>query len=327
MQFINVRRSVVAGFAGLLTAGVLAACGSDSSAGGDGTINLVVSEGNSLPFIGAEAGNDLGVWEDKGIEVNIIEATSDTTAATLASGDADLSLESGNRIVAGANSGVGISLTAGCLLPWDQHLAVADDLNADEPADLKGKNLGISGFGSAGHFATLKMADSLGWKKGDYKITQMGSLDNLVAGLKKGTIDAFLWSVEPVLTLKYSGEAKDLGSVADLVGPNAFEAFSVRDQVAEERPDDVKAFFEGYFDAVKQLQNDPQKAIDIMVDSWKKDPKVAKEAVESMLPKLSTDGGIPEDNQKGLEDAVHLTIENSDDYKVGSIYKYWQDLG
>ena len=323
-------RKISVGALGLVLLGAmsLSACGGSGS--GDeasGTIRLVVSEGNSLPFIAAEAGAKLGVWKDKGIKVEIIDASSATVGPTMASGQADISLQAGNRAAADIIAGLDARLSAACVLSWDQYVVASTSSLAQKTEDLKGKKIGISGFGSAGHFATLKVAESLGWKTSDYKVVQMGSLQSLVAGLKTKTIDAFIWSIEPVLSAEQDGYGKNLGSVADLVGPNAFEAFSVTDKIAKSHPADVKAFFEGYYEAVAELQKDPQKAIDIVVNDWKGDPKVAAETVPLLLPILSKDGDIPAANLQGLADAIKLTVPNSGDVDVTKFYRNWQDIG
>jgi NitT/TauT family transport system substrate-binding protein len=312
----------------LLIVGTLAAgCGgNDSSAADNTTVRLVVSEGNSLPFIAAEAAESLGVWKEEGIKVDLIDATSSTVSAAMASRNADISLQAGVKAVQDMASGLEATLVAGCVLPWDQYILAAPSVNAASPADLKGARFGISGFGSAGHFATMKIADSLGWSSSDYEMVQLGSLDGMIAALKSGRIDGFIWSIEPVLTAVQGGYGKNLGSVADLVGPNAFEAFSVRDEFTSDYPDLATKFFDGYFKAVAKLKADPAWAEKFVIDEWKKEPGVAKEAVDKLLPLLSDDGAIPDANLAGLEAAVGLSDKDLAGYKVGEHYTYWKDM-
>jgi ABC-type nitrate/sulfonate/bicarbonate transport system substrate-binding protein len=329
------RRGVVAAVAASLSLS-LAACGGseapvEDGGGGDGdlgTIRVVLSEGKSVPFIAADAGNLLGAWDDKGIDVEIIAASSTTAAATLAAGEADISLQAGNQVVGAILSGLDACLAAAGVLPWDQFMIASNTTGATEPEDLeKGTTFGISGFGSAGHFATLKAVNSLGWSEGDYEIVQMGSLDNLLAGLETNTIDVFIWSLEPALTAEQEGFGTILGSVAPLVGPAVFEAFAVRNDVAEERPEAVKAFFEGYYEAVEELQADPEKATDIIQNEWGNTQLVAERSTEEIIPLLSTDGDIPEENLQGLAEAVTLTVEDAGDFDIESMYCPWTELG
>lgn len=288
----------------------------------------MLSEGNSVPFIAADAGNLLGAWDDTGLEVEIIAASSTTAAATLAAGEAEISLQAGNQVVGAILSGLDACLTASAVLPWDQFMIASKTTGATEPEDLeKGTTFGISGFGSAGHFATLKAVDSLGWSEGDYEIVQMGSLDNLLAGLETNTIDVFIWSLEPALTAEQEGFGTILGSVAPLVGPAVFEAFAVRNDVAEERADAVKAFFEGYFKAVEELQANPEKAVDIIQNEWGNTQLVAERSTEEIIPLLSTDGDIPDENLQGLAEAVKLTVDNAGDFDIESMYCPWNELG
>ncbi|MGV9796539.1 ABC transporter substrate-binding protein [Mycobacterium sp. NPDC003449] len=311
----------------LIIATLAAGCGgNDSSAADNNTVRLVVSEGNSLPFIAAEAAESLGVWNEEGIKVEIVDATSSTVAAAMASRNADISLQAGVRAVGDIAAGLEATLVAGCVLPWDQYILAAPASAANSAADLKGSRFGISGFGSAGHFATIKIAETLGWSSSDYEIVQLGSLDGMIAALKSDRIDAFIWSIEPVLTAVKGGYGKDLGSVADLVGPNAFEAFSVRDEFMNDNLDLTNKFFDGYFKAVAKLKADPAWAEKFVIDDWKKEPSVAKEAVDKLLPLLSDDGTIPDENIKGLSAAVAASDEALADYDVAEHYTYWKDM-
>ena len=311
---------------------LLAGCGGGGETkpeGSDlGTLRVVLSEGHSVPFIAADAGNTLGVWNGTGLKVETIAASSSTVGATMAAKQADISVQAGNKAAADIISGLKSKVAAGILQPWDQYIVASAKSGVTTPAQLKGKSIGTSGFGSAGHFATLKMAESMGWKPSDYKVVQMGGLKELLAGLKQGTIQAFVWSLEPALRAEDEGYGKVLGSVRDMVGPNVFEAISVRDDVAEKRPKAVKAFFEGYFKAVKILQDDPDKAVDIMVNDWKTDRSVAERSVKRIVPLLSPDGRIPEENLKGLAAAIKVTVKGSgDNVDTSSMYRYWQDMG
>ena len=280
-----------------------------------------------MPFLAADLGNEIGAWDDKGIEVEIIEATSSTVGPTMASKQADISLQGGNRAVGDIVSGIESTLVAADLLPWDQYLIISNESDATEAAELKNSTFGISGFGSAGHFATLATTENLGWEeKKDFKIVQMGDLEGLLAGLESGTIDAFLWSIEPALTAEAKGFGKVLGSARDLVGPNVFEAFSVRDEFAEENPEAVQAFFEGYFEAVEEFQSDTEMTTQMVIDEWKLDPKVAERAVEEIVPILSTDGVIPPENLDGLAEAVKVTVPDAKEFDIQEMYTFWKDL-
>jgi len=313
-----------------------AACGSSeeqkatpsTGSKGLGTIRVVLSEGHSAPFIAADAGNLLGVWDGTGLTVENITATSATVGPTMAAGQADISIQAGNKAAGDILAGVDCTLAAGIMLPWDQYVVAGKKTGATKAEDLKGKSFGITGFGSAAHFATLTMAKNLGWSESDYKIAQLGNLDGLLAGLQSGTIDAFLWSLEPGLRAQEKGFGTVLTSVKDLVGPNVFEGSCVSNKVQKERPEAVKAYFEGYFKAVKILQDDPGRARKIMVDEWKFSSNVADESVSRIVPLLSPDGVIPPKNLKGLAEAVSVTVKGAgNNIDLTKDYKYWKDVG
>ena len=189
------RKAAIAGSLGLVVL-LGTACGgsgeASESSGGTPTVRLIVSEGDSLPFIGAEAGLALGVWDDKGLDVMIIDGTSSTVGPSIASGNAEIGLGTGVKAASDIIAGLDATLTAADVLPWDQYVIASPEAGASKPEDLKGKKFGISSFGSAGHFATLTVAKNLGWSESDYTIVTLGNLEGLLGALRSGTIDAFI---------------------------------------------------------------------------------------------------------------------------------------
>jgi ABC-type nitrate/sulfonate/bicarbonate transport system substrate-binding protein len=314
---------------------VASACGGDDadsgggsgsgSGGGDlGTLRVATVVPNSLLFIGVEAAKQLGTWEGTGLEVEVIDATSPTVGQIMASGEADIGLSEGSRAAANIAQGLDATIMASCISPWSQYIIASKDSKATSVEDLKGATFGSSGVGSAGHYSVVKMAEELGWSESDYTVTPLGNLDALRAALTSGSIDAFAWSSTTAFNLEEQGDGVVLGSARDYVGPNVFEAFSVMNDVAEERAEAVRVFFEGYFDAIQRIQDDPQLALDVLVKDWEVNKEAAGRAVDADVPNLSTDGEIGEDDLEGLADAVGFsTGEEAPD--PSEFYTYWKD--
>ena len=79
-----------------------------------------------------------------------------------------------------------------------------------------------------------------------------------------------------------------------------------------------RAHLEKALNRTRKLLASPQAAAD---------PELAQKTAPLLLPILSKDGQIPDENLQGLSDAVHLTVDNAADFDVQKIYTYWQDLG
>jgi ABC-type nitrate/sulfonate/bicarbonate transport system substrate-binding protein len=271
-----------------------------------------------------QAAERLGTWEGTDLKVEHIQGSSPTVGQIMAGGDADIGLIDGNRALANIAEGLKASIAGSCYSPWAQQIIAGKKSGAKTIEDLKGANFGISGEGSGGHYATFKVAESQGWTKDDYKVTPLGDVKALTAALKSGSIDAFAWSS----TTAYNIEEMGIGTVVtasdEIVGPNVFEAFTVMDEVAEDRPEAVKVFFEGYYEAIRELQKNPQLAIDIMVEDWEVNPEAAKRAVELELPQLSTDGAISDEELAGMAEAAEFATGTKVEDPEAA-YKPWKD--
>jgi len=327
------RALLAVGVAGIMLAATGCGGGSSTKAAGSGssgakdlgTLKVVTVVPHSLLFMGVEAAERLGTWDGTGLKVEVIDGTSETVGQTMAAGKGDIGLGEGNRAASNIQKGLDASIMATCISPWAQYIIAGTKSGATKVEDLKGKTFGTSGVGSAGDYSVYKMGQALGWNTGDYKTVPLGKLDALRAALASGSIDSFAWSSTTAFALESKGQGKVLTSARDYVGPTVFEAFSVMNPVAQQRPKAVKAFFDGYFKAVKKMQSDPALVLDILTKDWNVDPAAAQKAIDADLKNISTDGTINEAELKGLAASVNFStkapIANPD-----SLYKPWGNL-
>lgn len=299
----------------------------EGSGQGLGTLRVVVSVPESLPFIGVQKGKDLGAWEGTGLDVELITSFSAEVGKIMAAGDADIAVQAANTAAANIAKGLEAKLTGGIVLPWGQYVIASTKTKPDATSveDLVNSTWGISGFGSAGHFSTAKVVEAMGWSEDQYEITPLGGIREIVAALQSGTIDAFTWSAQEAFQAEVAGYGKVLQPTGDLVGPIVFEAFNVRTEVIENRPEALRVFFEGYYETISSLQEQPDKVLSILVDEWGKNPEAAKRAVEAELGEFTTDGKIPQENLQGLAEATEFQNEGLT-VKPDELYQYWGDL-
>lgn len=316
-------------FAGaMVTVGVMvAACGGSTQAAEDpnnlGKLKVIETDQYDVPMAGADAAQELGLWKGTSLSVQI--GVGEQLGQALASGDTDVAIGSPNRIIGAITQGLDAKIVGPTIGSWDQYIVASKKSGATKPADLKGGKFGISSFGSAGDYSTAKLAESLGWKKSDYKEVTMGNLQGLEAGLKNGTIDAFLWSAFPAYTLQKSGDAKVLGSVRDDIGPNPLDVIAVNGKTLKERPRAVKAFCDGYYKAVRTLQADPKKTQDMFVKKWDKDPKVTPQVIHSELGLLSKNGTITDPMMKNMIDATKYTVQGTKSLDMNTMHGLYKN--
>src|SRR3954451_18147129 len=96
----GIRRTGRASFAALLLIGAvsMAACGpgpAGTASGGSGessgsaklgTIKVITSVPQGIPYIGVNKGNELGAWEGSGLNVDVIPGSSPSVVTAVASG-------------------------------------------------------------------------------------------------------------------------------------------------------------------------------------------------------------------------------------------------
>ncbi|MGB3414084.1 MAG: ABC transporter substrate-binding protein, partial [Microbacteriaceae bacterium] len=282
----------------ILTGGLLAGCASGdtnpttttTTPSEPVTIRVVTSVSNSFPFIAVQAMEKLGTFEGTNLKIEVIEGTTPTIGQILAGNQADIALAGAGTVVAVRSQGLEVSLVGSDLSYWDQRIIVGADSGINTVEQLKGKNFGISGAGSPGHYSVLKLAQKMGWVEGtDYTLTTLGNLGALTAALTAGSIDMFAWSSQAAFQMEGRGDGKILALGSDYVGPNVLQAFGVMDTFMAKHPEAVKEFFEAYYAMVKKLQADPKLFTDVLVNDWEVAQPVADRVAKESLPDLSSD--------------------------------------
>lgn len=271
-------------------------------------LRVILSSQYNLPLIGADAAEYLGLFEEIGLEVELIE--SQDVVPALASGDADIAIASPNRFIGGILAGLEATIVGPTVDVWDQLFIVRADMDVDSLQDFPGGKIGVSGFGSAGHYSAEKVVAELGLSEGDYEIVTMGNLDGLKAGLTNGTIDAFAWSAQAALTMEQEGAGKILGHVSEVIGPNPLDVITVHNATIEEQPEAVRAFCDAYYEAQRQFKEDEELATRVFVEEWEFDEAIAGDMVAAGAPYLSTTDEITDEMFANMADATEFTIED-----------------
>jgi ABC-type nitrate/sulfonate/bicarbonate transport system substrate-binding protein len=291
----------------------LTGCGSsggDSSSGANGgkmsvTVALGDSPTSDLFMAGTVTAEKFGEWKSRGLTVkNIVSGGAGKVNQLLAAGSADIGLTGAPGEASAIAKGLKARIVAGVQLPYYQNVIVQHSSTASKFADLKGKTFGVTSIGSAGYYATVKLAQSQGWKvNDDIKIVALGSLDSLSAALSSRSIDAFVFGAQTAWQLEAKGVGRDLGSLKDIIGPTVFEGIYATQKLIEENPNALRAYLNGYFAAVRRLQADKSE-FEGQLKAWGFDESIAKRLSALDLPTLVSDGVIPEENLKGLAAAV-----------------------
>jgi len=115
--------------------------------------------------------------------------------------------------------------------------------------DLKGGKIGVSRFGGLEHSYAQLAAKKLGIEK-DVQFVSTGGINESLAALVTGAIDAVVLPVANMLTLKLDGKVREIAEIKTFL-PNKWISYTVvaqKDFIAKE-PATVKAVVQSIFEA------------------------------------------------------------------------------
>jgi NitT/TauT family transport system substrate-binding protein len=153
-----------------------------------------------LSSISATSGS-IWVAEEKGLfkkhgidaEVIIIGGGASRVVSSLVAGEIQFSVGGGDAVIRAALRGADTVLAASPLKTGLQRLMVRPDIKT--PAELKGKKVGITRFGSASHWVLQLFLRKWGMRSEDVQIVQLGSSPAMFASLEKGGIDGAVFTI------------------------------------------------------------------------------------------------------------------------------------
>jgi NitT/TauT family transport system substrate-binding protein len=153
-----------------------------------------------LSSVSATSGS-IWVAEEKGLfkkhgidaEVIIIGGGASRVVSSLLAGEIQFSVGGGDAVIRAALRGADTVLAASPLKTGLQRLMVRPDIQS--PAELKGKKVGITRFGSASHWVLQLFLRKWGMRSEDIQILQLGSSPAMLATLEKAGIDGAVFTI------------------------------------------------------------------------------------------------------------------------------------
>src|SRR5215475_10548881 len=136
-------------------------------------------------------GEDQGFYKKHGLDVtSVFTGSGSVTSQALIAGEAKLASTSVGPTAAAVSAGADLAILAGTIHILPYQFWVLPQVR--QPADLKGKRVTISTFGSGSHLASEVALNSLGLDPGRDKIAilQVGTQAERVAAIVSGRVDA-----------------------------------------------------------------------------------------------------------------------------------------
>jgi NitT/TauT family transport system substrate-binding protein len=147
---------------------------------------------------------DSGFYTKHGLDVDLQYIASSQTIAAAMANEVDVSIGGGYAAINSRVAGSDLMIFLGGTNWYPYELMVVPEING--PADLRGKTIGISRFGSSSDVATRAAMRHFGLEVDrDVSLLQVGSLQERVAAMKAGAIVAGLVSPPETVVMRRMG--------------------------------------------------------------------------------------------------------------------------
>jgi NitT/TauT family transport system substrate-binding protein len=200
-------------------------------------------------------GEDHGFFKKHGLDISsVFTGSGSLTSQALVAGEAKLASTSVGPTAGAVGAGADLVIVAGTIHILPYQFWVLPQVR--QPADLKGKRVAISTFGSGSHLAAEVALQGLGLDpiRDKIAIMQVGTQPDRVAALVSGRIDAT--ALEP----GFGQAAKDKGLtvMSDLTKsdvPYLNTVIVASRKYAKENPQLIESFLKGVIDGLAFLPN------------------------------------------------------------------------
>lgn len=281
------------------------------------TIYIGVSNPD-MSFLSGGVAKFQGYFKDEGLDVEILQMNANVSVAALAAGNIDYNLILQSVVTAHLR---GLPLkVAGILIERPNHVVVAHP-SIQKFADLKGKKIAISSFGSlVDILARLTAAHSKLDPKSDVQYVAAGSSSARVAQLQAGVVQAAFVTPPGNLRAEAAG-FKSLLSVGDLF---AFpvNGIGLHEQKIRSERDEVKKVTRALFRANRFILDNPKGAIKILAAWGRSKPEVAEEAYQFTAKNYSRNLLVPRATLENVIESTRWNVETKQKITVDDVFDF-----
>jgi NitT/TauT family transport system substrate-binding protein len=279
-------------------------CGLLEPAGGAETIRIAYSSVNPHALL-ASIAEKRGLYAKYGLSSVLVYVPGGSVSIqALVSGDIDLAQLTGPPGVIANLKGADIVYIAMTDDKMGYQLVTRQDVK--KPADLKGKRLGISRFGSSSDFSTKVLLKKIGIDPKDVSILQIGNETQRLVALKSNGIDGSIFNAP------FGAEAKKfnfniLADAGALNIPYFNTGMCGSAQMMEKNEARTLNFLRAYIEAIKIFKTEPEYTLKALSQFSKvTDMVLLKEAYEYNKARIPD---IPFPSQAAMRAVVDTLAE------------------
>ena len=239
---------------------------------------------SALPLVAAR---EWKLFQEQGLDVEVILMRSAAAAAALVSGDLDYQSGIGPASIGATLSGVDSRAL------WSSTNRISYWLMAKPQygsiQDLKGKKIGVSGLGGTSHVALTLALEKRGMGPKDYTAVSVPG-GQLVQSLESAFIDAAALNPPTMFFAQRRGYVRllDIGSLVEM----ASGGLTAMTRTIKSRPDEVKRIIRAMQLGKRAMLKSREKTLDLITGVLKMDKETAADTYK-IVEESFNDTGVP----------------------------------
>jgi len=262
-------------------------------------------EAGGFNFAMLDAGIELKIYEKLGLD---IERTDLVGGAKLhqavAAGAIEVALGGGTDLAFLAKGSPEKAVAVLGTSPANLAVLVRSDSPIKAIGDLKGKRIGVTTVGSLTSWFATEISRREGWGVDGVTLVYVGGNSAMLAGLTTNTIDAAAGGLESAYIHRDEGKYRMLVKGGEFVPDFVASIIYASDATISQRPDALRRFLKGWFEAVRYLRDHKPEAIVIMSKVMAVKPDVAASIYDDEMPSFPVDGHFDMKSLRIVEQAL-----------------------
>lgn len=212
-----------------------------------------------------------GLFKKHGIDIEVIEIGGGAArgVSALVAGDIQFLAGGGAAAISAALKGADLVLVASVLNKGIQKVMARPDVKS--PADLKGKRVGISRFGSASHTVLQILLRRWNMSPADVQVIQVGSSPAMLTSLDKAWIEAAVLTVPSIFVAEDKGY-RALADLADLDIDYLHEAMIAKQSYLRSHRDQATRFIKAYIEGIAYFKRNKNESVDVLRKKLRMEP-------------------------------------------------------
>ncbi len=313
---------------GMSTALILSACGTTtggSTGGAKVHLNIMVGGLSKQIYLPNMLAKQLGYFDAQGLDVTLIdEASGQSSEDQVLAGQVDAGSGSYNHTIELQAAGKNME----CVVQLDIAPGEAEVVSSKEagsittPANLAGKNLGVTELGSGTQTLTQAILKKAGVDPNNAHYVPVGAGDTFIAAMQQGRIDAGMTTEPTISRLVSSGVGKVLvdlrtpqSTQAALGGNYPFICVFMKNDYVNSHQAVVQKLVNAYVETLKWISTHTaaEIAAKMPADYYAGDQNLYVTALQNQKAIFSPDGLMPSDGPQtvlGIEQQIGKVTAN-----------------